>query len=440
MAARWKKRGDDLFESFWELDLASLSGWRAFALGLVRLTGAVLRDFTGGRLSLWAMSLVYTTLLSLVPFLAISFSVLKGLGVHNQMEPLLLDFLKPMGGEGTNIAQRILEFVDNINVGVLGWVGVIFLLYTVISTVTKVERAFNYIWNVATGRSFIRRFSDYLSVLLIWPLLIVASVALTAGLRFEWLAGVDRLGVMPRLVPWVIMTLSFSFIYVFMPNTKVRLLPALAGGMVAAGLWKLLGCLFSFFVVESAGYAAIYSAFAALMMLIIWLYFGWLAVLIGADVSYYLQYPQNQKLQRGHLLLSNRVREKTALAICAAVARQHEAGDEACSVNDLARSLRLPVLAVEEVAQALVQGGILAVTGKDAVRFVPARSFARATVFDLLAVLRRAHEKNGVDDDDFSAGSAADAAYARIEKCLKSEFGAMTLDGLGAGNGGKKNA
>lgn len=439
MRTRWSKRKDFFFDWFWDMNPGRLRGWRAVALAFARLAGAVVRDFTGGRLSLWAMSLVYTTLLSLVPFLAISFSVLKGLGVHNQMEPLLLDFFKPMGAEGADIARRILEFVDNVNVGVLGWVGVIFLLYTVIATVAKVERAFNYIWNVASGRGFIRRFSDYLSVLMIWPLLIVASVALTAGMRFEWLSDFDKLGIFPRLIPWIIMTLSFSFVYIFMPNTKVRLLPALAGGMAAAGLWKLLGFMFSFFIMESAAYAAIYSAFAALMLLIIWLYFGWLAVLIGADVSYYLQYPQNQKLQRGHLLLSNRVREKTALAICAAIARQHEAGGDALSPSDLARKLRLPVQAVEEVTQALVTGGILAVTGREADGLMPARSFARVTVFDLLDVLRRAHEKAGIDDDDFNAGTAADAVYARIGKCLKSEFGDVTLDRLAIA-GSEKNA
>lgn len=430
MDGGWKGKQARLLEAFWEFDVSRLSGWQAFGLKLFRLVGAVVYDFTDGRLSLWAMSLVYTTLLSLVPFLAISFTVLKGLGVHNQLGPFLLEFLKPMGDEGANIAQRILSFVDNINVGVLGWVGVIFLLYTVISTMTKVERAFNYIWNVSAGRSFIHRFSDHLSVLVIWPLMMASSVALTASIRFEWIASLDTIGLIPRMIPWVLMTLAFAFIYMFMPNTKVRFLPALTGGMVSAGLWKLLGYLFAVFVAGSAGYAAIYSAFAALMLLIMWLYFGWLAVLIGADVSYYFQHPQNQKLRRGHLMLSNRVREKAALAICCAIGGRHEKGGAALSINDLAEALHIPVAAVEEVVKALVSGHILIETKGEASGLVPAQSFAVLTVFDLLSVLRSAHEKEGLDDNDFSTGGKTEDAYKKIEKALKASFGEMPLKTL----------
>ena len=439
MTGRWKRKQQSLLETFWEFDATSLSGWRAFCLKIARLAGAVARDFTDGRLSLWAMSLVYTTLLSLVPFLAISFSVLKGLGIHNQLEPWLLEFLRPMGAEGADIARRILGFVDNINVGVLGWVGVAILLYSVISTMHKVERAFNYIWNVAAGRRFIRRFSDYLSVLVIWPVTMAASVALTATLRFQWIAALDAAGLGPRMMPWILMTLAFTFIYMFMPNTRVKLLPALIGGMVAAALWKLLGVLFTVFVAGSADYAAIYSAFAALMLLIIWLYFGWLAVLIGADVAYYCQYPQNQKLLRGHLMLSNRVRERAALAICAAVGQRHEAGGKALTVSALADALRLPVLAVEEVIKALIAGHILAEVAGDRVGFVPARSFSGTTVFDVLAVLRSAHEKDGLDDDDFTAGNGADAVYRDIERVMREHFDAMPLDTLYRGKG-ERNA
>lgn len=427
MAGGWRLKKISLLEAFWEFDVTSLSGWRAFCFKLLRLCGAVARDFTDGRLSLWAMSLVYTTLLSLVPFLAISFSVLKGLGIHNQLEPWLLEFLRPMGAEGADIARRILGFVDNINVGVLGWVGVIVLLYSVISTMHKVERAFNYIWNVAAGRSFIRRFSDYLSVLVIWPLTMAASVALTASLHFDWIADIDAVGLAPRVMPWILMTLAFAFIYMFMPNTRVGLVPALTGATVATALWKLLGILFAFFVAGSAGYAAIYSAFAALMLFIVWLYFGWLAVLIGADVSYYFQHPQNQKLLRGHLMLSNRVREKAALAICAAIGRRYELGEGPLTVNDLADVLRLPVAAIEEIVRALVSGGLLIEAAGRSSGFVPARAFSGMTIFDLLQILRSAHENDGLDDNDFSAGKDAETAYRKIESVLKDNFGGASL-------------
>ena len=426
----WKKKRENFLETFWELDIATLSKGRARLLETARLAGAVVRDFTDGRLSLWAMSLVYTTLLSFVPFLAISFSVLKGLGVHNQLEPFLLDLLRPLGPQSGEIVSRVLEFVGNIKVGILGGVGVAFLIYTVISMVEKVERSFNHIWNVTAGRSFARRFSDYLSVLLVWPLTMSISVALAASMQYEWIGSLDRIGLLPRLVPWFLMALAFTFIYMFIPNTRVRLGPAFIGGMVAAGFWKLLGFIFAVFVAGSASYAAVYSAFAALMLLIIWLYFGWLTVLIGADVSYYCQNPQNKKLARGHLHLSTRVREKAALAICMAIGRQQREGDDLLSVNALAERLKIPVLAVEEVLSVLVAGNILAETKGAVSGFVPARAFDTATVFDLLMVLRQAHEKDGIDDDDFLAGPAVEAAYKKIDRSLKEAFGDMPINSL----------
>src|SRR5690554_4428770 len=128
------------------------------------------------------MSLVYTTLLSIVPLLALSFSVLKAMGVHQRMEPLLYQFFEPMGPQGMEVAERILGFVDNMRVGVLGSVGLALLVYTVISLVQKIERSFNTIWRVPEMRSMAQRFSNYLSVIMVGPLLMVSAIGVTAAI------------------------------------------------------------------------------------------------------------------------------------------------------------------------------------------------------------------------------------------------------------------
>jgi membrane protein len=221
-----------------------------------------------------AMSLVYTTLLSLVPLLAVSFSVLKAFGVQNQLEPALLNFLAPLGPKGAELTATIIGFVDNMRVGVLGSVGLALLLYTVVSLIQKVERAFNYTWHVSHNRRFVERFSDYLSVLLIGPVLMFSALGATASiLNTSLVLSMAKIPVLGwiidtggTLLPYFFAIAAFTFVYVFVPNTRVRLGPAVVGAIVAGVLWQSIGWGFAFFMVGSTNYAAIYSGFAILIL------------------------------------------------------------------------------------------------------------------------------------------------------------------------------
>lgn len=165
--------------AIWTPHLAPLPVWKKRVMRTARLAIVLFRDITQGQLTLWTMSLVYTTLLSIVPLLALSFSVLKAFGVHNQVEPLLENLLAPLGEDGQEITSRLIGFIENMNVGVLGAVGLGLLIYTVISLVQKIEESFNAIWHVTQLRSLGDRFSRYLSVLLVGPILVFAALGIT---------------------------------------------------------------------------------------------------------------------------------------------------------------------------------------------------------------------------------------------------------------------
>jgi membrane protein len=262
-----------------------------------RLVLAVANDVRKGSLRLRAAALTYVTLLSLAPLLAICFSVLKAIGIHNQLKPFLLDFLAPLGDQGRDIAGRLVGFVDNIKVGVLGMVGFLILVYGVLAMMREIELAFNDIWGVERARTLLRRIRDYPVVLLIVPLCMSLSVAVTevlrhAGLVEKWLGIHIPGGVFEAVagfIPYVLFVLSFTALYMFMPNTRVRARPALAAGLLATVLWKVLGWLFGVFVVGSGSYAAIYSVFAAMMLFMVWVNTGWLIVLVGASLSRHIQ-------------------------------------------------------------------------------------------------------------------------------------------------------
>ena len=276
--------------------------WQREISRFLRIMAMVARDIQGGMLTLRAMSLVYTTLLSFVPLLAVSFSVLKGFGVHNQLEPVLLNFLAPLGDKAEQIVANVVGFVENMRIGVLGALGLGMLMYTVISLIQKIEAAFNSTWRLTSTRNLPQRFSNYLSVVMVGPVLIFSAIGITASLRSNAIVSSieqlpymgDVIQLLGEFVPYVLIIGAFTFVYVLVPNTRVKPLSALYGAIVAGLLWRWTGILFAGFAGGSTSYTAIYSGFAILLLFMIWLYLGWMILLIGASIAYYHQHPESQ--------------------------------------------------------------------------------------------------------------------------------------------------
>ncbi|MEQ8204984.1 MAG: YihY/virulence factor BrkB family protein, partial [Woeseia sp.] len=174
---------DHIEKIVWGNHLQSAGRAGRFAATLLRFLYGLARDIVYGQLTLRSMSLVYTTLLSVVPLIAFSFSVLKGFGIHEQLEPLLYDFLMPLGEQGERIGSEVMALVDNVKGGLLGGISLAFFIYTAISMVQKVEESFNYVWYVSKPRSFARRFTEYTIVLLIGPVAVVVAIGILASIQ-----------------------------------------------------------------------------------------------------------------------------------------------------------------------------------------------------------------------------------------------------------------
>ncbi|RKZ99582.1 MAG: ribonuclease BN, partial [Gammaproteobacteria bacterium] len=222
--------------------------WR-WLINSLRVTYIMIRELASGQLNLRAMSLVFTTLLSLVPLIAVAFSVLKAFGVHNQIEPALLQMLEPLGPQGVEITSNIIGFVQNVKVGVLGSLGLAILFYTIIALIQKIENAFNYVWRVKQARTLARRFTDYLSVVMIGPVLVFTALGITATVMthsvVQTLQAIEPFGTLillvGKLLPYLMIIVAFTFLYKFIPNTRVKLMPALVGATVAGVLWVTVG-------------------------------------------------------------------------------------------------------------------------------------------------------------------------------------------------------
>ncbi len=423
---RWLRRAD----------LRPLPWWESAALQGARIVYAVVRELSEGQLTLRAMSLVYTTLLALVPLLAVSFSVLKAFGVHNQVEPALEQFLAPLGPQASEITNRLVEFVDRIRVGVLGALGVALLLYTVVALMQKVERAFNYAWRVHRHRNLAQRFSHYLSVLLIGPVLVFAAMGVTASvLGSSWLqqlATIEPFGaaleLVARLVPYLLVIGAFSFVYAFIPNTRVRPASALAGAVAAGVLWQTTGWGFASFVANAGNYAAVYSAFATLILFMIWLYLSWLILLVGASVAYYHQHPR-QLLSLGREgWLSPWLRERAGLALTVTLAQRLYARRPPPTASELADALRLPQQAVERLLEALEAAGLLRSSGEDDREVflleVPPDAL---TANEVLQALRHHEERAGIRAERLAMSPAVAELLESSDQAARQALGDATL-------------
>lgn len=265
------------------------------------------------------MGLVYTTLLSIVPLLALSVSLLKTFGVYGQVQPVLLNLLAPMGEMGEGATRRIVQFIDTANVGVLGTLGGALLVYSATSMMLKIEESLNHIWHIPRPAPFGERFSRYLSVLLIGPLLVFSAIGITATVMnivlVRDLLAIDALDqtvqAASRLAPYLLVIAAFTFSYAFIPNTHVRFGAALAGGVAGGIAWQTVGWAFAAFVASSKSYAAVYSSLAILALFMIWLYLSWLTLLFGASVAFYFQHPEYLYREGGEPRLSNRMSSST---------------------------------------------------------------------------------------------------------------------------------
>ncbi len=412
--------------------------WKAHTLRLVRLTVVLIRDLAQGQLTLRAMSLVYTTLLSIVPLLALSFSVLKAFGVHNQAEPMLRRFLAPLGEKGEEVSHQIIGFIQHMNVGVLGSVGLALLLYTAVSLIQKIEESFNHIWHISQPRSLTERFSRYLSVLLVGPILLFAAIGMTAsavnvGIVRDVLA-LEPFGQLVygvgRLMPYVLVIAAFTFIYMFIPNTKVGLGPALVGGIVGGVLWQSAGVAFALFVASSTRYSAIYSGFAILILFLIWLYLSWLILLFGASVAFYQQHPEYLVAEGGEPRLSNRMRERLALVIMSLIGGHYVAGRPAWTMRQLTQGLGVPMHAVDVVLDALEEAKLLLESNDDPPAYLPARDLGAISVRQLLEAVRSAGEDRFLNPAGLPVSEPVDRILTRLEQAFNASMGNVTVKDL----------
>src|SRR3954463_7590888 len=371
----------------------------AFTLRLLRYPYAIVRDLSRGQINLYAMGLVYATLLSLVPLIAFAFAVLKAFGAHRELEPVILEFFKPVGQHAQELTERVMQFADSVSTGVVGSVGLALLLWTLLGTIKKVEDGFNFLWRVEHARSFARRVTEYVALLIVGPVAVVSFIGLSHRALDSASAGIARY--MPfgdRLIalglevsPYFMVAAIFTAVYKFVPNTRVKWLPALVGGLVAGILWAVVGKLFTGLVVYSTRLSVVYAGFALIVATLLWTYFGWLSLLIGVQLCCYIQTRHDLRLGLVELRLSAVQRETLTLKVMYLIARSYQDGKNRWTVDGLAHELGMPGIGISRIVTALEGAHLLTVTDDE--QLLPARDLGSIPIQEIMDIAR--NEKAG---------------------------------------------
>jgi membrane protein len=395
MAGRIRSAVHFLGTGIWRIRIREQPTGRGFLIKYVRMFLLAIRGFDEDKCQLRASALTYYTLLSIVPIAAMAFGVAKGFGFEERLEKAIYDQVS--SEEQLQVVGQIIDFarnmLDNTSGGLIAGIGVAVLFWSVIKVLGNIEKSFNGIWGIKVNRSFGRKLGDYLSVMLIGPILMIASSSLNVFIEAqasELAEKSDLLAASGELVlfglkfwPYALMWALFAFIYVFMPNGKVNLVSAVLGGILAGTIYQFIQWVYIKSQVEFSSYGAIYGSFAALPLFLIWLHTSWLIVLFGAEISFAHQNVDTYEFEPDCVSASPAFRKLMALRLTQMAIDRFAKGEPPLDAEEMAHELGVPIRLVRELLFELVEARILSEIQEEKVqdpRFQPGTDPDKLTI------------------------------------------------------------
>ncbi|MBU1087803.1 MAG: YihY family inner membrane protein [Candidatus Omnitrophica bacterium] len=391
----------------WRIRTKNLSKTKSILLKPLMIIILALRSFDEDKCQLRASALTFFSLLSIVPIMAMAFGIAKGFGFEKVLETIMLEKFSGQEEFITRVIGFAQVLLDNTQGGMIAGIGVAVLFWTVIKVLGNIEKSFNDIWGIKTSRSMGRKFSDYLSIMLICPLLFIISSSVTVLIASQIRLIVEKiafLGVFSPLIllslkilPFIVIWVLFSFIYVFMPNTKVYLKSAFVGGIVGGTLFQIMQWAYIAFQVGVAKYNAIYGSFAALPLFLVWMQISWLIVLFGAEISFACQNLETYEFEPDCLSVSYSYKQLLTINIAHLIFNSFSAGGKIWTAAAISHELEIPIRLIRQILFELVEANVLIETKELAgagLGYQPAHSPENITIKDIIDKL----EHKGTDN------------------------------------------
>lgn len=391
----------------WEIHLKSLPPARALPIKILRVVILAARGFMKNDGQKKASVLTYYSLLNIVPIIAVVFGVAKGFGFNKLIEKQILQMAQK-GNWQSDVTNQLLGFshslLENVKGGIIAGVGVVFLFWTIISILGKIEGALNDVWEVRRPRTLARKFSDYLAMMVLAPILLVISSSATVLVAGQVKLFADKAGVLTvlgpvisfflSLLPYVSMWTLFSVLYLILPNTRVPIRAGILGGIAAGTIFQIVQWIYIKFQIGVASYGAIYGSFAALPLLLVWIQMSWMIVLFGSEIAHASVNYETYGFHPDHSRISVSSRRLLILRIFRLLVEKFSAGEKPLSISQIAHVLEIPVRLVQQFLHELADAGLATETPsgiKNEVAFQPARTIEGITLKDAVD----AYEQHG---------------------------------------------
>lgn len=362
---------------------------------VLRLLLAVFRIITQSQIKLFATSLTYTSLLATVPLLAVLFTLLKSFGMDKVLPHLIHDVLAPMGQSGEEVGQYLLQFVGNTQSGLLGGIGLLFLFYSIFSLFRKIEVSLNHIWSIAHLRPIKEQIFSYLGALML--VVLVATLALGLNVFSHQSTLLNHifqddsiafiLTYVAKILSIIVTAVMLALIYSATINTRVRFRAAFSGGLFCALLWLPLTAVFATIMAASSNYSLIYSSFAGLIILLIWLQILWLLFLSGSLVAYFVQFPTLLK-PYANVSLNPAELEYYAQRIIRHIITAFKSGQGTVSLSTLMQETQLSHRQVQAILQPFLQQQCIVTIGESGTHFLLAQDEQHLSDSVILAMIR----------------------------------------------------
>ena len=395
-----------LNDVIWNTSLSEISKRKSFILKQMRIFVLAARGFTNDKVQLRASSLTFYSLLSIIPFAAIVFAIAKGFNVDNNIKIIIQEKFQSQAANLNWLVNEAQTAIEKTSGGYMAGVGIIILFWSVMSLLTNIESSFNHIWQIRTSRPWHRKFTDYLTIMLIAPVFIILSISITLFISInlpDYMTNAPILDFFKPVIsfliqfaPYLLSWLALTVLFIIMPNAKVKFIPALISGIIAGTLLQVIQWLYIDLQFGISKLGAIYGSFAAVPLFIIWLQSSWIVVLLGAEISFANQNVSRYELESEALNISAYQKRALMLMILHMIIRNFSLGEKPISASYIAANLKIPVRLARDILQDLTNVNIVTVIHENDEKerlYQPAMDIHKLTVSFVFSRL----DKKGVE-------------------------------------------
>jgi membrane protein len=424
IGALFTRAADFAKQDIWRIRRTELPPGKFFFINLLRVLILSVRGFDEDKCQLRASALTFYSLVSVVPVAAMAFGIAKGFGFEKILEAQLQEKLAGHEEVINNIIRFSHSLLENTKGGLIGGIGLVVLFWAVIKVLGQIENSFNDIWGIKEERTLGRKFGDYLSVMLVAPILLIVSSGVAVFVTTQVNLIIEKIAILGafeplmllllKLFPFAIVGSLFTFLYIFMPNTNVRLSSGLIAGVIAGSIFQIAQWIYITFQVGAAKYNAIYGSFAALPLFLAWLQLSWLIVLYGAELSFAYQNVDTYEFEPDARQASHRFRTLLSLQIAHYLIKKFAAGETSPTNRQISGDLGIPIRLVNEILFDLVESGIVCETQTERQKvqgFQPARDISNLTIQNTIDAM----ESRGINTLPIAHDDASVALMESLE-------------------------